>query len=54
MSLIVKYPEPKTIAFVGVAIGNMNEKLVPTVKGIRRYTGLIPALRAFLEIEYKY
>ena len=37
MSFIVRYPEPKTMAFVGVATGSINEYEVLTVRGSKRY-----------------
>jgi len=37
MSFNVRYPEPNTIAFVGVANGNINEYEVLNVRGSRKY-----------------
>ena len=40
---IVSIPEPKTIAFGGVATGNMNAQLAASVTGTRSTTGSYPA-----------
>ena len=46
MSLTVNLPVPKTIAFGGVATGNINANEAQTVAGIIKYKGLTPILCA--------
>ena len=46
ISGMVSLPEPKTIAFGGVATGNMNAQLAARTTGIVRATGAMPRATA--------
>lgn len=48
MSFIFTYPFEKTIAFVGVATGSINAKLIVSIKGRRKKIGLIYDSIAYL------